>query len=334
VDGGLAGGAGALSYDYTPRVDVDVIDMCDLYVMNDEIGDYQLVSIAGPDVVIYDRPQSVVGVGGAAHFAVIRPEHNLYDYFWGDSFVARLAWLQDWRTERLYQIRGLMGKQYDPPMVATGMSGIAEEKFVGLRAAGGRLSSAQPGGKLDVLDPKMPTDAFAELDQIDKMFDDTAGIGHVLQGKGEPGVRSRGQADLMARLGSSRPKNRAVVIEEAAEDVATLILRNVQEYSKQRFVAHIPGHADPLTFVAEQFTKDYEVKVDAHSSSPIFVEDRKHDATTLFEAKAIDRETLLDMYDPPNVQNLKERLKVIEAKEAEQAKMQMAVQAAGHGKGH
>jgi hypothetical protein len=121
------------------------------------------------------------------------------------------------------------------------------------------------------------------------------------------------------------------VSEEAAEDVATLILHNVQEHSAQRFEAEIPGKPNPLTFVAKQFTNDYEVKVDSHSASPIFVEDRKKDAAELFEAKAIDRETLLDMFDPPNVQTLKARLKVIEANEAQMRKEQMAAEAAGKG---
>lgn len=333
-DGGMAG-ASSVDYDYAPRVESEMVDMCDLYVFNDEIQDYQIVTIASPNVVIYDRPQSYVGISKMPHFAVVRPENNLYDYFWGDSFVARLAWLQDWRTERLIQIRGLMGKEYDPPMTATGMGGIADEKFAALRSAGGRLSVSTPGGKVDVLAPRMPADAFAELEKIDMMFDDTAGIGHILQGKGESGVRSRGQADLMARLGSSRPKSRAVITEEAAEDVATLMLHNVQEYSPQRFQAPVPGKPDPLTFVAKQFTNDYEVKVDSHSASPIFVEDRKKDAAELFEAHAIDRETLLEMFDPPNVQTLKAKLKQIEAKEAEQQKMkaqQEAAEAAGKGK--
>jgi hypothetical protein len=328
VDGGM-GGRGTISYDYSPKVDVDLIDMVDLYVWNDEKQDYQLVTLASPNVVIYDRPQSLVGVPGVPHYVVVRPEHNLYDYFWGESYVARLAWLQDWRSERLMQIRSLMGKQYDPPISAIGMTGIADEKIAAFRSAGGFLNSSSPTGKIEVHKPDMPGDAFAELSQIDTMFDDLAGIGHVLQGKGEAGVRSRGQADLMARLGSSRPKARAVVAEESAEDVATLILRNVQEHSHQRFQANIPGKAEPLTFIAEQFTKDYEVKVDAHSSSPIFVEDRKHDATTLFEAHAIDRATLLDMYDPPNVQALKANLKVIEAQEAKQREAQMAAEAQG-----
>jgi len=126
-------------------------------------------------------------------------------------------------------------------------------------------------------------------------------------------------------LGSSRPKERAVAVEESAEEAAGQILHLVQDHSEQRFVAAIqtPDGSNELPFTAEQFTKDYEVKVDAHSSSPIFVEDRKHDAVTMLEAKAIDRETFLDMMDPPNLQDLKERLKRLEKAEAEDRKMEL-----------
>lgn len=320
IDQGLQGGRA--QYSYAPRVEAELIDMVELYVWNDELDDYQLVTIASPDVVVYDRPQRIVGVAGMPHFAVIRPEMNLYDYFWGDSFAARLAWLQDWRTEDVDNIRNLQRKQSDPPISGTGMTGIAEEKLLALRRAGGRLSMSTPTAKVEVHSPKMPDQPFASLDNLDKMFDDTAGIGHILQGKGESGVRSKGQADLMARLGSSRPKARATVVEESAEDVATLMLRFVQEQSDQRFQTEPPDGSEKLSFVAAQFTKDYEVKVDAHSSSPIFVEDRKHDAETLLEAHVIDRETFLEMYHPPNVQVLQKRLKVIEAKEAAAQKAQ------------
>jgi hypothetical protein len=181
-----------------------------------------------------------------------------------------------------------------------------------------------PTAKIDVHAPMLPADTFAELSQIDAMFEDRAGLGHVLQGKGETGVRSRGQADLMARLGSARPKERATAAEECAEDAAGNILRLVQDHSDQRFQCMIPGRDEPLPFIAEQFTRDYEVKVDGHSSSPIFIEDRKHDATTLHEAGAIDQETLLDMYDPPNLQDLKEKLKVMQAQRAAEKKAELA----------
>ena len=172
-----------------------------------------------------------------------------------------------------------------------------------------------PTAKVTEHKTEIPAQIWADLKELDAMFDDQAGLGSVLQGKGEPGVRSRGQADMMARLGSSRPKERAVAIEESAETLAGRMLRLKQDHSEQRFQVQLEGKE--LTFTAEQFTKDYEVKVDGHSSSPIFVEDRKHDAITLREAKAIDRETLLDMFDPPNLQDLKERLKKIEKAELE-----------------
>jgi hypothetical protein len=325
--GGLAGGnAMGPQYDYAPRVEVELVDMCDLYVWSDEQQDYQVITRAAPDVIIYDRPSNWLGhVQGIAPFSVIRPAFNLYDYFWGDSFVAQLTWLQDWRTDRTMQVRMILNKQADPPTSITGGVGISEEKISALRAAGGMVNFPTPNAKVQQHAPTMPSDIFAEMSQIDAMFDDRAGLGHVLQGKGEPGVRSRGQADLMARLGSSRPKERAISVEEAAEDVAGQILRLTQDHSEQRFQCQIivEGKSENLTFTAEQFTRDYEVKVDAHSSSPIFVEDRKHDAITLLEAHAIDRETLLDLFDPPNLQDLKERLKKMEAQELEAKKMEM-----------
>lgn len=322
VEGGMSGGAG--QYNYGPVVDTDLVDMVDLYVWSDEDHDYQVVTTAAPDVVIYDRPQRLVGPAGMPHFVRVTTSNKLYNYFWGDSYVARLAWLQDWRTEDVANIRLLNSKQADPPIVGTGMTGIAEEKLLALRRAGGRLSMSAPTGKIDTLAPKMPENAFASLSEIDRMFDDAAGIGHILQGKGEAGVRSRGQADLMARLGSARPKQKALVLEDCAAETATLMLRCVQEESDKRFIPHTPDGQQGEAFVAAQFTRDFEVKVDAHSSSPIFVEDRKQDAAQLLEAHVIDRETFLEMYDPPNLQVLQERLKLIQQREAQQQAQQQA----------
>ena len=260
VAGGMGGPAGGgTAYSYAPRVEAELVDMCDLYVWDDDTEDYQLVTMAAPNVIVFDRPQRFTGIASVPHFALVRAESNLYDYFWGDSFAARLTWLQEWRTEDVSNIRLLQAKQADPPTSATGAGGIQEEKLLALRRAGGQFSTSNPQMKIETHAPKMPENIFGSLSEIDKMFDDTAGIGHILQGKGESGVRSKGQADLMARLGSSRPKQRATVVEESAEDVATLMLRTIQEHSDQRFIAKIPkdGKEETLPFIAQLFTKDY-----------------------------------------------------------------------------
>ncbi len=328
VEGGLtAGGMG--SYDYAPKVDVELIDMFELYAWNDKEGDYQMVTIASPNVIVYDRIN--VGIKKRPNFVKLAPEHNLYNYFWGESFVARLTRLQDWLSERLDQIRALMEKQVDPSFAFPGWTGLVEEKALAYRKAGGFIANPPGAGKPEKMSADFPGEVFTEIHEIYAMFDDQAGIHNVLQGKGEPGVRSKGQADLMARLSSARPKARAVVIEEAAEDLATLKLRNIQDHSKARFTAKGlkgPEGEKDTVFIPEQFTKDYEVKVDAHSTSPIFVEDRKNDATTLLEAKAINRARFIKMMDTPEEQIILEELKGIEKQEAEAAKMQMQAEAA------
>jgi hypothetical protein len=329
VEGGMGSAGRGPAYDYAPKVEAELIDMVDLYVWSDEDDEYQLVTQAAPGVTIYDRKASEVGhVKGVPPFTVIRAHQNLYDYFWNDSFVAKIAWLQDWRTRRVLEINRILSRQADPPLSLTGMGGIAEEKAASFRAAGGLLSMPTPTGKAEFHPPDLPGDMFAEVAQIDSMFDDQAGLGHILQGRGEAGVRSRGQADLMARLGSSRPKERAMAVEESAEDLARLILLTTQDHSEQRFSTKL-SDGRTLTFVAEQFTKDYEVKVDGHSSSPIFTEDTKHDAVTLLEAKAITRATFLKMFDPPDLQALLEDLKQIEKAEKEMMERQAQMEAQG-----
>lgn len=331
-EGGLTG-HGSGSYNYAPKVEAELLDMFELYVWNDDENDYQMVTVASPDIIVYDRKN--VGVHGMAQFVKLAPEHNCYDYFWGESFVARLTSLQDWLTLRLQQVKDLMEKQVDPSYAFPGWTGLVEEKGLAYRKAGGMIANPPGAGKPEKMSAEFPPEIFKEIHEIFAMFDDQAGIHNVLQGKGEPGVRSKGQADLMARLSSARPKSRAIVIEEAAEDLATLKLRNIQENSKQRFVAKslkdVEGSKDTV-FIPEQFTKDYEVRVDAHSTSPIFIEDRKQDAMTLLEAKAINRSRLLEMFDPPDLQLLKEELKGIEQQEAKMAQMQMQMEQASRQK--
>ena len=93
------------------------------------------------------------------------------------------------------------------------------------------------------------------------------------------------------------------------EKVATLYLKAMQVYDPTKFV-----DTEGQPFIPEQFTKDYVVKVDAHSNSPIFTEDTKQLAFNLFKAGAIDKESLLDLLEPPMKQLLKDKLKQAEAK--------------------
>ena len=287
-----------------------------MYVWNDQTKDYQVVTIAEPDVVIYDRTNESMFIKGELPFIQICP-NPMPDYYWGQSEVSRLCYLQEMRNKRMAEILDLLSKQVAPPTSLMGFTGILDEKNFALNRAGGLLSTDMPNAKIERLAPNMPQDLFKELNEIDAMFAEASGISSVLSGRGEQGVRSQGHASQLARLGSSRAKKRALVVEDALEKMATLYLKCMQMDDSTVLTA-----ADGMRFIPEQFTKDFVVKVDAHSNSPIFMEDLRSLAFNLFKAQAIDKESLLDLLEPPMKQLLKDKLKKAEVKGQEAAQAQ------------
>lgn len=288
---------------YKARVAEDTIKMYELWVWNDEIMDYQVVTMADPDVFIYDRPGASVFLKGELPFVQICPNPQ-YDYYWGQSEVQRLVFLQQLRNNRMTEILDLLSKQVSPPTALVGFTGILDEKNFALNRAGGLLSTDMPNAKVDRLAPEMPSSLFEVIHEVDAMFAEASGITSILGGRGESGVRSAGHASQLARLGSSRAKKRALIVEDSLEKVATLYLKLMQVYDNTHFLDE-----EGNKFIAEQFTKDYTVKVDAHSNSPIFTEDLRQLAFNLFKSQAIDQESLLDLLEPPMKQLLKDKLK-------------------------
>jgi len=294
------------------RIAMDTVKMIELYVWNDEIDDYQVVTRAEPDVLIYDRPNESLFLKGELPFIQVCPNPQ-YDYFWGQSEVSKLINLQQMRNRRMTEILDLLQKQVNPPTAMTGFSGIYDEKNFALNRAGGLIATDMPNAKVERLAPNIPQDLYSQLREIDSMFEETSGIQSVLQGKGEQGVRSAGHASQLARLGSSRAKKKAMVVEDSLEKMATLYLKLMQTYEPS-----VLKDTEDKKFIPSQFTKDYVVKVDAHSNSPIFMEDLRSLAFNLFKAQAIDKESLIDLLDPPMKQLLKERLRKMESKAAAQ----------------
>ena len=299
---------------YNARLAEETVEMHELWVWNDEIEDYQVVTMASPDIIIYDRPGSSLFLKGECPFVQICPNPQ-YDYFWGQSEVQKMLLLQGLRNNRMTEVLDLLSKQVTPPTALTGFTGILDEKNFALNRAGGLLSSDMPNAKVERLAPEMPSNLFEVIHEIDAMFSEVSGISNVLSGRGESGVRSQGHASQLARLGSSRAKKRALIVEDSLEKVATLYLKLMQAYDPTHF-----EDTEGTPFIAEQFTKDFVVKVDAHSNSPIFTEDTKELAFSLFKAQAIDKESLLDMLEPPGKQLLKEKLKRREEKAASEPK--------------
>ena len=314
---------------YLPNVGEDLVKMHELWIWDDEVMDYRIVTRTESRVTVYDRPN--FWIPGEHQFVQICPD-PLYGYFWGQSEVDGLIGLQRMRSRRMNQITELLDKQANPPRAAIGLSGILEEKLYALNVAGGVLASQEPMGKIESFAPQVPPDLFKEIGEIDLMFSERSGLQNILMGKGEVGVRSGRQTSELARLSSARIRKRALVVEDALQRLATLYGKFIRHYRDTKYI-DING----IPFTANQFPANFTVKVDAHSNSPIFVEDRKNLAAELLETKSIDRESFLEMVDPPNKELLKRRLKNIEkaeqAAQKQQMEMEMQQRSAKHGGG-
>ena len=298
------------AFAYQPVNNEQLIELYEMFIWNTETCDWHVVTMALPDIIIFDRPNFYAPK--KLPFIKFCP-YPLYFYFWGKSFCDQLAMLQDWYTTRIAEVQKILSIQANTPKAIYGAQGIKDEKMLALNRPGGLVPFPDTSAKVQEFQPQMPPDIFSELDKIDAMFDDAAGITAVMKGRGEQGVRAKGHADTLARLSSSRTREVALCLEKSIGDLAHMMMQLIQQHSETELVtAEKLPDGKPFVFIPAQFTDSYHVGVDAHSSSPIFSEDKKEDAVLMLKAKAIDRESFLELIDPPSLNILKERLKKIE----------------------
>ena len=304
---------------YVPKSAEPMVMMQELFIYDDDIADFRIFTIANPFVIVYDRPISRIYVANEVPLIQVCP-YPLHDYAWGMSIVERLIPIQSMRNTRWDQIQHLMELQAVPPSAGSGFEGNADEMQDALDTPGGLVLSDNPGAKMERLPPTIPPDLLDEFNFYDDFFNEVTGTTKIMSGQGESGVRSEGQASQLLRVGASRTKRRALIVEDNLEEVSTLVLKLLKKYSKKKYRSE-----DGVEFIADQFTDEFIVRVDAHSNSPVFMQDMSQMAFALFKAKAIDRAELLELLQVPMKDLLKLKLKTkiepaeAKAKEAENA---------------
>ena len=323
--------------DYVPGMSVPMIEMTELWVRDDEIGDWRTVTLAENAVVVYDRDN--IFVPKEQPFTQICPM-PMNGYFYGQSFTGNLVGLQAWRNMRVEEIQKILARQANPPVAATGFSGMADETAYAISMPGGVLNNSDPMGKVQRFEEPVPADLWKDLYEIDQMFMEQAGLSPLLMGRGETGVRSGRQTSELSRLGSSRTKKKALKIEDALETLATKIFKVMRRYDDEQYRTEPmnPGpQSKPLTFILNQTPDSAIIKVDGHSNSPLFVEDQRELAVNLLEAHAIDRQTFIEMQHTPMKEVMLHRLPGLIQKEQDAAKAKMQHEAqmasAKHGQG-
>ncbi len=300
--------------DYVPKVDEELVRMHELWVWDTKDKDYRVVTITDGGMTIYDRKNFFLK--GEHPFVHVCP-NPMYSYFWGMSEVAGMIGLQKWRNERVVEVKKLLNRQVNPPTALTGWTGIMDEIAYAAFNEGSVLSTDSFQAKVERFAPQIPQEIFAVIHEIDTMFSERSGLQNILMGKGEVGVRSGRQTSELARLSSARIRKRALVIEDALEAISTLYLKCMMKYDSRTYTDE-----EGNSFVPDQFAREFVVKVDAHSNSPLFIEDQKAIAAEMLQAGVINKERFVEMISPQDKELIIRELKVIEEKEAAAAKAQ------------
>jgi hypothetical protein len=228
-------------------------------------------------------------------------------------------------------IKKIMGLQYDQLLAFIGFSGLTDDMYDGFKQAG-FIAQENPGAKVENLTPKLPTEAFADINEVLRFMDEVSGFANILSGQGEAGVRSGNHASTLMKTASPRLRDKAILTERQCSEVGnkSFELLRVKEAN-----AHWVGDGlDPTAeFLLSSIPEDFRVVVDSHSSSPIYEEDHKQLALLMMKAGVIDGESFLDLVHVPMRDILKARLKLKQEKEAQMIKEHPELLTKGKGKG-
>jgi hypothetical protein len=283
-----------------------LIEVTDIWVFNDQandgVGGWGTIRFCEPGVVI-EGEEMVRNLGDLPYehpFVKISP-NELPDYFFGMSEISMVAYNQEWYANRVGNVDDIFALRARPPRSFEGFSGLTQEKMRVLLTRGGNFASDAPAGTTKITShaPDMPAEALAYLKLIHETFDEVGGMTPTLSGQGEAGVRSGAQAQQLLRSSTPRLRDKATLVESQVADVGDLAFRMMQVKEGRLFTSPT-GHE----FTLAQLPEDAVVSVDSHTSSPAFSGDNMQIAFALAKAGAIDGESLLNLVQPPHVDEL------------------------------
>jgi hypothetical protein len=164
----------------------------------------------------------------------------------------------------------------------------------------------------------MPAESMEYLQLIKGSFDEQAGMTDMLSGRGEPGVRAGTHANTLLKTSSPRIRDRATTVERQASAHGDLCFKLSRAKDARVFTT---SGQNAREFTLDQLPDDAMVKVDSHTSSPVFSGDAVQLAFALAKAGAIDGESLLELTFPPHVDEL-----ILRFRKRQQAQQQLIQQ--------
>jgi hypothetical protein len=329
---------------FRAKLTAPMVSFDETWIWDSEADDYRIFhTLAEGKILLTDSAETVDAINKAAKekggetkyssqtnwflekhnpFVPVTP-FTLYNYAWGDAHMEDIIPLQDWSEERLTWIEEILQAQVDPLKIASGITGLIDEKSD--LDYGAYYADDNPMAKVEEHRPPMPEDVFREFNEIGALMMEASGLTEVVSGKGSGGARGGQQQKQMQITGGGQIRKTAIGLEGALVRMGDIGLRLKMKNDDSHI--KLP---DGSEFVAAQAPEDFSLRVDGHSHSPLFTLENKELATMLFKAQAIDREWLLRMLNPTQKNSMLHSLKDREKAESTAREKQQQMEALKH----
>lgn len=297
-------------FDYVPRNGAPLFQVHELYAWDDMANDYRVFQISGSNVILETLLGGVrdsdgkllrrgMGVRGRLPFVKICP-YPLRNYFWGYSLVDGLTPLQNWYSQRLNQLDLMFAKHLSPPKAIMGVGGLDDETSNALNMEGGRAFLGQPGASVQEFPHNISPEALEIMTMIQQNFYEFASLRPSLFGKQEPGTRTEGMLSGLLRVAAAPTRKTALVVEKQIEELATLLYLYKREFQDDQL-----SSPDGVPFLLSEFPYEARIKVDGHSSCPLFAEDHLKMAESMWRMGVLTPSMAVDLVHPPRAGQIK-----------------------------
>ncbi len=278
-----------------PQVIAPMVRMAELWIRDDAIQDYRVVTILqATEDILWEPRNPLVPGEHPFHPLTLLPTPG---YRWGVAPIEYLIAMQSWREDKMRQLDDRDDKLIDPPILFKGFTQITDEQALRFRAKGGNLATQNPTAEAHPFPPSPVAEPYQIIDRIDTDFSRQGGLPKGLTGQTEPGVRSGEQAESQALMAAGPTMKKAMYVEGALEGIATQMLRLQRRVSGET-IQKTEEHA-AHEFLLAQIPGDVVARVWAHSASPLYAKELVAKAKLAHDAKAIDNEDYLEYLNLP-----------------------------------
>ncbi len=296
-----------------PVISADLVQFHEIYVKDEDTGDYTTILLLEPDVLVSPRLRRVNQFAPKNHPYSLIQANRMPGYLWGRSEITDLTEPQGLLDSWINDIRRIMGLQFDKLLAFAGQEGMTDELYDQFRAGG--YANLGAGGSVNDLTPELPPAAFTAIEMINKFMDEVSGFDNIMNGQGAPGVRAGNQAETMVKMASPRLRDRSLLIERQCAAAADKTLALMQAKDATAYVPD-PTAGRSQEFLLADLPDDRRITVDSHSSSPIFADDHKDLISFGLKAGFLGGDSAIELLPFPNKDLLKRRYQIMQEQKA------------------